>query len=233
MRYKAGQKDETRGRVLAAAGRGFRRHGYAGIGVDGLARAAGVTSGAFYGHFPSKESAFEAVLAAGLEGLRASIERRRTSEGEGWVERYIDLYLDERRTCDLADGCALQTLTPEVTGRRGRARHLRGRNDARRRRGRGGPDARPRAGAGGARVGAALAACGSGHGGARHGESRDGAEGRGWGTHHRQGHGRERLKGKGPGLLPALDITGSSGAAAGRSRPDRPALPLARRGPGW
>ncbi len=114
MRYKAGQKDETRGRVLAAAGRGFRRHGYAGIGVDGLARAAGVTSGAFYGHFPSKESAFEAVLAAGLEGLRASIERRRTSEGEGWVERYIDLYLDDRRTCDLADGCALQTLTPEV-----------------------------------------------------------------------------------------------------------------------
>ncbi len=114
MRYKAGQKDETRGRVLAAAGRGFRRHGYAGIGVDGLAREAGVTSGAFYGHFRSKESAFEAALASGLEGLRANVERRRTGEDERWIERYIDLYLDDRRTCDLADGCALQTLTPEV-----------------------------------------------------------------------------------------------------------------------
>ena len=114
MRYKAGHKEDARGRVLAAAGRGFRRHGYAGIGVDGLAREAGLTSGAFYGHFQSKESAFDAALAAGLEGLRASVERRKAADGEGWIDRYIDFYLDERRTCDLAEGCALQTLTSEV-----------------------------------------------------------------------------------------------------------------------
>jgi len=114
MRYKPEQKQDSRDRVLAAAGRGFRRHGYAGIGVDGLAKEAGVTSGAFYGHFRSKESAFEAALSEGLEGLRAGIERRRGEDGEGWVERYIDVYLDERRTCELGDGCVLQTLTPEV-----------------------------------------------------------------------------------------------------------------------
>ncbi|MCA3563058.1 MAG: TetR/AcrR family transcriptional regulator [Methylocystis sp.] len=114
MRYKPGHKDDARGRVLAAAGRGFRKNGYAGIGVDGLAKEAGVTSGAFYGHFKSKESAFDAAVAAGFEGLRSSIVRRRAEDGEAWIERYIDFYLDERRTCDLGEGCALQTLTPEI-----------------------------------------------------------------------------------------------------------------------
>jgi AcrR family transcriptional regulator len=100
--------------MLAAAGRGFRKKGFAGIGVDGLAKEAGVTSGAFYGHFKSKESAFEAAVAAGFEGLRASIVRRKVADGAQWIARYIDFYLDERRTCDLGEGCALQTLTPEI-----------------------------------------------------------------------------------------------------------------------
>ena len=40
------KKQETRQRILDAAGRGFRKGGYDGIGVDGLAKQAGVTSGA-------------------------------------------------------------------------------------------------------------------------------------------------------------------------------------------
>ena len=57
MRYAAGHKEGARTRILDAAGRGFRRLGFGGIGVDGLAKEAGVTSGAFYGHFPSKAEA--------------------------------------------------------------------------------------------------------------------------------------------------------------------------------
>jgi len=58
MRYKADQKEETRRKMLEAAGRGFRSHGYSGIGVDGLAKAADVTSGAFYSHFGSSTYIF-------------------------------------------------------------------------------------------------------------------------------------------------------------------------------
>jgi TetR/AcrR family transcriptional repressor of nem operon len=49
--------------MIAAASRGFRSNGYAGIGVDGLAKAAGVTSGAFYSHFGSKDAAFDIARA--------------------------------------------------------------------------------------------------------------------------------------------------------------------------
>ncbi|WP_282288716.1 TetR family transcriptional regulator [Pseudomonas sp. PS02302] len=59
MRYKPGHREESRAKILDAVGRGFRKHGYGGIGVDGLAKEAGVTSGAVYTHFPSKAAAFK------------------------------------------------------------------------------------------------------------------------------------------------------------------------------
>ncbi|HKU95337.1 MAG TPA: TetR/AcrR family transcriptional regulator [Vineibacter sp.] len=101
-------------RILSAAGRGFRRLGFGGIGVDGLAKEAGVTSGAFYGHFPSKAAAFKDAAIAGLAQLREGIESLRASAGDAWLETFVDFYLGVRRTCDLGDSCALQSLTLDV-----------------------------------------------------------------------------------------------------------------------
>src|ERR1700712_1064283 len=53
MRYSPEHKEETKRRILLAAGRSFRKEGFNQAGIDGLARGAGVTSGAFYGHFRS------------------------------------------------------------------------------------------------------------------------------------------------------------------------------------
>jgi len=93
--------------MLAAAGCGFKRKGFGGIGVDGLAKEAEVTSGAFYGHFPSKEAAFKEAVVAGLEELRAE-------HGTDWAEAFIDFYLGQRRVCKLGESCALQSLSPDV-----------------------------------------------------------------------------------------------------------------------
>jgi TetR/AcrR family transcriptional repressor of nem operon len=114
MRYGRGHKEEARSNILNAAGRGFRRLGYGGIGVDGLAKEAGVTSGAFYGHFPSKADAFKAAAVAGLVELREAIEQLRATEGDSWLEKFADFYMSVRRTCDLGESCALQSMTPEV-----------------------------------------------------------------------------------------------------------------------
>lgn len=114
MRYKPGHKEESRARILAAAGRGFRRHGLGGIGVDGLAKEAGVTSGAFYVHFGSKGEAFEAAAEAGLVELREGVERFQREHGDRWLEAFVDFYLSFKRTCELENACGLQALTPEV-----------------------------------------------------------------------------------------------------------------------
>ena len=114
MRYGPDHKEAARAKILSAVGRGFRRHGYDGIGVDGLAKEAGVTSGAFYGHFSSKGDAFEAAALAGLVELRQAVERFQAEGGAGWLGRFVDFYLSTKRTCELGESCALQSLTPEV-----------------------------------------------------------------------------------------------------------------------
>lgn len=48
--------DETRRRLLTAAAARVRASGYRGASVDGILGPAGLTKGAFYHHFPSKEA---------------------------------------------------------------------------------------------------------------------------------------------------------------------------------
>ncbi|WP_394847178.1 TetR/AcrR family transcriptional regulator [Pendulispora brunnea] len=114
MRYSSEHKERTRLRILDAAGRGFRKEGFSLTGIDGLARDAGVTSGAFYGHFRSKAEAFRAALSNGLEDLRRGIEQCQAQAGDAWVEALANFYFTERVTCDLADGCALPSLSGDV-----------------------------------------------------------------------------------------------------------------------
>ena len=113
-RYAVGHRQEAKARILAAAGRGFRKCGYGGIGVDGLAKEAEVTSGAFYGHFPSKEAAFKEAVIVGLEELKNGILTLRETLGQAWIEAFVEFYLGARRECDLSESCALQSLTPDV-----------------------------------------------------------------------------------------------------------------------
>ena len=108
------RKARTRRRILEAAGRGFRSRGYAGVGVDGIAQAAEVTSGAFYAHFGSKDGAFEAALAAGLDEVIEGIPRFQEDKGADWVEAFAAYYLGKAHRGDLECGCAMTTLSPEV-----------------------------------------------------------------------------------------------------------------------
>jgi TetR/AcrR family transcriptional repressor of nem operon len=113
-RYKIDHKEQTRERIIAAAGRCFKKGGYSGIGVDGLAKEAGVTSGAFYGHFSSKENAFIETVVAGLREVQDAVLKLQSEYGARWLEVFIDFYLSTQRTCDLTEACALQALTSEV-----------------------------------------------------------------------------------------------------------------------
>lgn len=114
MRYPKDQKERSREKLLAEAGRAFRKQGYGMIGVDGLAKGANMTSGAFYVHFGSKKEAFLESVKQGLEDLRAGIAKFQQQEGAGWLRVFGDFYMEDRRTCDLAEGCALPSLSSEV-----------------------------------------------------------------------------------------------------------------------
>ncbi|WP_306875948.1 TetR/AcrR family transcriptional regulator [Neorhizobium galegae] len=114
MRYSAEHKQETRAKVVAAAGRVFRKEGYGGAGIDALTKAAGVTNGAFYGHFKTKSEAFRTAVLSGLEDLRQGVAALKASEPQGWLTTFVGFYLGYKRTCDLGESCALPSLSPDV-----------------------------------------------------------------------------------------------------------------------
>jgi TetR/AcrR family transcriptional repressor of nem operon len=111
---KLTKKQETRKRIINAASQGFRRNGYAGIGVDTIAKEAGVTSGAFYAHLGSKDGAFEAALSVGLDEVITAIPEFQLQHGKQWIVAFSDYYLGQAHRNDLSCGCAMTTLSPEV-----------------------------------------------------------------------------------------------------------------------
>ncbi|MBV1934268.1 MAG: TetR/AcrR family transcriptional regulator [Parvibaculaceae bacterium] len=108
------KKQLTRQRILNAAGATFRQSGFTGIGVDGVAKEAGVTSGALYAHFGSKNGLFEEALKAGLDEVIEAIPQFRQDSGAQWIEAFVTYYLGQAHRDDLAGGCAMTTLSPEV-----------------------------------------------------------------------------------------------------------------------
>lgn len=73
-----------------------------------------MTSGAFYGHFDSKEAAFIEAIVEGVDEVRRAVEHLRSDSPDTWVVTFIDTYLGPRRTCDMAESCAIQSLSAEV-----------------------------------------------------------------------------------------------------------------------
>ncbi|AIF49527.1 TetR/AcrR family transcriptional regulator [Dyella japonica] len=114
MAHRPGQKEESKAKILRSASRGFRSRGFGASGVDGLAKDAAVTSGAFYAHFKSKADAFREAVVEGLAELKDAVETMRAQRGARWHKEFIDFYLGDRRTCELADSCTLQSLSGEV-----------------------------------------------------------------------------------------------------------------------
>jgi TetR/AcrR family transcriptional repressor of nem operon len=115
MRYSRDHKQATRRRILEAAGRRFKQDGIDGSGVATLMSDAGLTNGAFYAHFDSKEDLVANVLADQLRAQRESLDDQ-PSDREG-VEAFVRAYLSPEHRDQLADGCPSAALLDEIARR--------------------------------------------------------------------------------------------------------------------
>jgi TetR/AcrR family transcriptional repressor of nem operon len=103
--------------LLAAAGTLFRGRGIAAVRIADISDAAGLTHGAFYGHFPSKAALAEAAcrqeLRQAAEKWRGRVARAR-AEGRDPLEAIVAAYLTERHRDEPENGCVLGALGPEI-----------------------------------------------------------------------------------------------------------------------
>jgi TetR/AcrR family transcriptional repressor of nem operon len=115
MRYGKDQKQATRQRIVEAAGRRFKQDGIDGAGVAAVMSDAGLTNGAFYGHFTSKEDLVANVLADQLRAQRQSLDSQ-PSDRAG-LEAFIRAYLSPQHRDQCADGCPSAALLDEIARR--------------------------------------------------------------------------------------------------------------------
>ena len=112
MRYEKGHKEATRQRIIDVASRQFRESGVAAAGLAGIMSAAGLTNGAFYLHFESKEDLVRAVLVDALDrrerGLAANLK------ANVGLEKSIRDYLARRHRDSAGSGCPTAALVAEI-----------------------------------------------------------------------------------------------------------------------
>jgi TetR/AcrR family transcriptional regulator, transcriptional repressor for nem operon len=118
--HKRGRTNDPQGlraRILDAAAACFQREGYGGANIREIARIAGVTSGAFHHHFPTKKALGLAVLEE-----RVAVEVQVTWIGEvqsarSAIEGVLTVFekiigdLDRRRR---VEGCPVNNVAMEL-----------------------------------------------------------------------------------------------------------------------
>ena len=112
MRYSASHKEETRQRLVESSGAIAKRGGFATTGVDGLMKAIGLTGGAFYSHFPSKNDLFTEVVRRELS--QSPILARDGVLDRTRLERCLDSYLSLTHLHNPEAGCAIPALGAEI-----------------------------------------------------------------------------------------------------------------------
>src|SRR5438874_3120469 len=111
-RYGKEHKQTTRRRILEAAGQRLKRNGIDGSGVSTLMADAGLTNGAFYAHFTSKDDLVATTVA---DQLAQQLERYRTGPaGHAGVELLVREYLSVAHRDDIEHGCPSAALLDEL-----------------------------------------------------------------------------------------------------------------------
>jgi AcrR family transcriptional regulator len=127
---RAAAKEASHERIVAAAARAIRRSGYDGTGVADIMKEAGLTHGAFYAHFPSREAMLaEAASRACAESAAVAADVAASVPPGQALTAMLHAYLSPDHLAQIEQGCPLAALgsetarqTPDV--RRVTTRHI-------------------------------------------------------------------------------------------------------------
>lgn len=111
MRYSAEHKALTREKLLCSSAALAKRGGFVSTGVDGLMKSIGLTGGAFYGHFASKDELFANIVE---RELKNSLERLGNGAVGERLQRCLEIYLSMAHVQQPDSGCAIPTLGAEI-----------------------------------------------------------------------------------------------------------------------
>ncbi|UUU36718.1 TetR/AcrR family transcriptional regulator [Streptomyces sp. CA-210063] len=113
MRYGKEHKPLTRQRIIETAGRRLKRDGIDGSSVSTLMKDAGLTNGAFYTHFTSKDELVATAVADQLRTQNVNIVAHAAPGSDG-LEQIVRWYLSAQHRNSPDDGCPSAALLDEI-----------------------------------------------------------------------------------------------------------------------
>jgi TetR/AcrR family transcriptional repressor of nem operon len=113
MRITKEKAEENRQSLVKAAGKLFREKGIDGVGVAEISKEAGLTHGALYAHFPSKEALAAEAFGYGMERSRARLAAM-SADGKVDLDAFLDFYLSSEQRDSPAHSCAMAASASEI-----------------------------------------------------------------------------------------------------------------------
>ncbi|MDX8527412.1 TetR/AcrR family transcriptional regulator [Mesorhizobium sp. MSK_1335] len=110
MRVSRIQAAENRETVINVASRLFREHGFDGIGLKDLMKGAGLTQGAFYKQFASKEDLAAQASKRAMESAAHRWAAATAASPNDPLGAVIDFYLSKGHSDERMDGCPVAAL---------------------------------------------------------------------------------------------------------------------------
>lgn len=110
MRVSRSQAAENRQTVINVASRLFREHGIDGIGLKDLMKGAGLTQGAFYKQFASKDDLAAQAARRALEIARSRWTAAAEVNPQDPLGALIAFYLSMEHRAERRDGCPIAAL---------------------------------------------------------------------------------------------------------------------------
>jgi TetR/AcrR family transcriptional regulator, transcriptional repressor for nem operon len=110
MRYPVEETAAKHERIVKEASRLFRERGFENVSVGEVMKAAGLTHGAFYAHFGSKEELQAAAVAYGQKVSLGRLQRSKKKPKGSFTDRYLSPWHRDNP----GDGCTMAALAEEV-----------------------------------------------------------------------------------------------------------------------
>jgi TetR/AcrR family transcriptional repressor of nem operon len=115
MRVSKEKAAEHRQQILKSAARLFREHGIDSTGVDSITVKTGLTHGAVYSQFGSKEAiAIEAIRLALRDSKRAWLRALERRGDEDIMTAIVESYLSVRHRDAPGEGCLIAALAADI-----------------------------------------------------------------------------------------------------------------------
>ena len=113
MGHSRAEKARSRERILDATARQIREAGLDSVSIAELMKAANLTHGGFYGHFPSRAALIADAVDRALDDGEAAFVAAKSSRG-GTVKSIVNSYLSPAHRDDAGGGCAIGALAGDV-----------------------------------------------------------------------------------------------------------------------